>query len=289
MSTEYSSTPIADSSVNSGQSASLDSTPAVNSPCYVLGWHDPVATGKLFFSIIAGLILVKVNVVSIGFHALYIALLISAAAEYAGKLVTGQGFVTKYLGTKPKSQAQTFRKTVLPAIGDFAGAAETHIYKVVFAQDIESTLKAAGVSYILYKLTSWFSVYSLVFASVLLAFSLPPFYQSNKKEIDAAVAQYTKLAKDKASELYAVAHKKAAPHIDAISKKSGPVGSFLQSKFPTRTAGSTVNSKPTAPVTEKTSGVSTGSSQFPSVPQSAPASSVSEVEEIKTSVADSTL
>lgn len=287
MSAEYSTSTPSGSAATPASSLE-SSTPDANSLCYVLGWHDPVATGKLFFSIIAGLILVKVNVVSIGFHALYIALLLSAAAEYIGKLVTGQGFVTKYLGTKPKSQAQTFRKTVLPAIGDFAGAAETEIYKVVFAQDIESTLKAAGVSYILYKLTSWFSVYTLVFATVLLAFSFPPFYQRNKKEIDAAVAQYTKLAKDKASEAYAVAHKKAAPHLETLSKKSGPVGSFLQSKFPTRTAGSTVNSKPTAPVAEKTTGVSTGASQFPLVPQSAP-SGVSEVEEIKTTVADSTL
>lgn len=287
--------------------AGSTSSPLVpqSSTCALLTWQDPVATGKVFGTILAGLVLVKINVASIAFHALYIALLISAGAEYVGKLLTGQGFVTKYLGGRPKSHVLTFRKLVLPAVGDAAGAAEAHIHKVLFAQDIEATLKAAGVSYILYKLTSWFSVYSLVFVSVLLAFSFPPFYQANKKEIDAAVAQYTKLAKEKTSEYSALAHKKAAPHIDTFVKKTGPVGSYLQSKFPTRTAGSTVNSPysappPTNPVTTKDSvpaakisepstGISTGSSQFPLAPTSVPSGTSEVKDNFKVQVPEPTL
>ncbi|SGZ46575.1 CIC11C00000001808 [Sungouiella intermedia] len=280
--------PVSSDSFAASQGSSAGSTPITSiSPCALLTWQDPVATGKVFGALIGALILFKVNVAPLVFHGLYIGLLVAAAAEYAGKLLTGQGFVTKYLGNRPKSHSQTFRKQVLPAVGDVAGALEAYVHKVAFAQDIESTLKAAGVSYILYKLTSWFSVYSLLIVTVLLAFSFPPFYQANKKEIDAAVAQYTKIVKDKTSEYTALAHKKAAPHLETLSKKSGPLGSFIQSKFPTRTAGSTVNS-PTAattapvstsattkPVVEPATGVSTGSS-FPLVPQSAP-SGVSEI------------
>lgn len=259
---------------------SSDSAPLVSasSTSALLTWEDPVASAKVFGTLVAALVLVKVNVVPFALHVLYFGLLASAAAEYAGKLVVGEGFVTKYLGKGPKAHTETFRTKVLPVIGDAAGSAEAYIHKVVFAQDIESTLKAAGVAYILHKFTLVFSIYSLLCATVLLAFSVPPFYQANKKEIDAAVAQYTKVVKDKSAEYTALAHKKAAPHIDAISKKSGPLGSFIQSKFPTRTAGSTVNS-PTAPVAatsaEPATGVSTGAS-FPSVPQTSP-SGVSEV------------
>lgn len=258
------------------------------STCALLGWSNPVATGKVFITLIFGLILIKVNFVSIAFHALYIALLISAGVEHASKLITGQGFVTKYL-SKPISHSETFKQSVLPAIGDVFEAAEAYVHKVLFAQDIDATLKAAGVSYILFKLTSWFSVYSIVFATVLLAFSFPPFYQRNQKEIDAVIAHYSKIAKDKTSEYTAVACKKVSPHIEALAKKSGPLGSFLQSKFPTRTAGSTVNSQHTAPVvTEPSTGVATGSSQFPLVPQSAP-SGVTEVNDVKIRVSGPTL
>ncbi|EEQ39925.1 hypothetical protein CLUG_04053 [Clavispora lusitaniae ATCC 42720] len=249
-------------------------TPIVqsSSATSLLTWKDPVATGKVFGAIIGALLLVKINVANHFFHLAYIGLLAAAAAEYAGKLVTGQGFVTKYVGT-PKSHSKVFKESVLPALADASECAEKRLHKIIFAQDIEATLKAAGAAYILFKLTSWFSVYSLIFTSVLLTFSVPLVYQSNKKEIDAAVAQYSKIAKEKSAEYTKIAHDKAAPHIDAFIKKSGPVGNFIQSKFSTRTAGSTVGAKPAQ---EPATGYSSGSSQFPDVPSAAP-SSISEV------------
>lgn len=246
---------------------------APSAVCQLLTWQNPTATAKVFGAIIAALLLVKINVVNHLFHLAYIGLLVAAAAEYSGKLATGQGFVTKYVGA-PKSQSKVFRDSVLPSLATFAEALEAKLHKVVYAQDVESTLKAAGVSYILFKLTSWFSVYSLIFASVILAFTGPFVYQKNQKEIDAAVAQYTKIAKDKSSEYINCAQTKAAPHIEALIKKSGPVGSFIQSKFPTRTAGSTVGA---TPAEEPTTGFTSGASQFPKVPASTP--SVSEVVE----------
>lgn len=193
--------------------------------------------------------------------------LVAAAVEYAGKLLTGQGFVTKY---KPaaKSYAKKFNSEVLPLVARFNEKFEDQIQKVIFAHDIETTLKAAGISYVLFKVTSWFSLYTLVFATVVLTFTLPAIYVHNKKEIDAAVTQYTKLAKDKTSELTAAAHKKAGPHLDAFAKKTGPLGSFVSSKFPVRTAGTTVG-KDTSAYKEPVSATTTGASKFPEVPSSA--------------------
>lgn len=256
----------------------------------LLTWKNPVTTGKVFGAIIGALVLVKINILYHLFHVAYLALLVSAAAEYAGKLVTGEGFVTKYVGV-PQSRSTTIRDSVLPALGATAEVLEEEFHRVVYAQDVEATLKAAGASYILYKLTSWFSLYTLVVVSVLLTFSVPLVYQLNKKEIDAAVAQYSKLVKDKTAEYSATAHKKAAPHFDTFVKRTGPLGQFVQSKFPTRTAGSTVGSSGhpagasgysagSSGATvgssvgtareEPTSGVATGASKFPDVPSTSP-------------------
>ena len=261
---------------DSSSSAAGVPVPSQSAVVSLLTWRDPAATGKVFGAIISALILTKVNVFNHLFHLAYLALLAAAAAEYAGRVLTGEGFVKKYAGT-PKLRIDTFRNSVLPVVGDAAEALETEVHRVVYAQNIEATLKAAGSSYILYKLTSWFSLYTLIFATVLLAFSVPYVYQSNKKEVDAAVAQYTKLAKDKSSEYTALAQDKVAPHLDAFAKKTGPVGSFIQSKLPTRTAGTTVGShayssdyKPNSgatPVSEEPSvGVTTGATKFPEVP-----------------------
>ncbi|GEQ69607.1 hypothetical protein JCM33374_g3279 [Metschnikowia sp. JCM 33374] len=231
------------------------------------------SSSSVFGAILAGLILVKVNVINLLLHVAYYGLFAAAAAEYSGRVLTGEGFVTKFAGPK-KSNSATFRESVLPALSDSAEALEAWVYKVVFAQDIEATLKAGGISYVLSKLTSWFSLYSLIFTSVLLAFSGPYIYQSNKKEIDAAVAEYSKLAKDKTSEYTALAQDKIAPQLEALAKKTGPVGSFIQSKLPTRTAGTTVGSHAysstytphSGAAAEPSVGVTTGATKFPEVP-----------------------
>ncbi|OBA22382.1 hypothetical protein METBIDRAFT_39754 [Metschnikowia bicuspidata var. bicuspidata NRRL YB-4993] len=246
-------------------SSSLPAVPSQSCVCSLLTWKDPVATGKVFGAIVAALVLAKVNVVNHVFHLLYLALFAAAGSEYAGRILTGQGFVQKYIGT-PQKRAGAFKESVLPAVGNAAEALEAEFHRVVYAQNIESTVKAALVSYMMYKLTSWFSVYALVFATVLLAFSVPYVYQTNKKNVDAAVAQYTKMAKERTAEYTACAKSRIAPRLEALAKKTGPVGAFVQSKLPTRTAGSTVGSHAYSAADEPSVGVSTGAAKFPEVP-----------------------
>lgn len=61
-----------------------------------------------------------------------------------------------------------------------------------------------------------------------------------------------------------MAQDKVSPHIDALVKKTGPVGSFISSKIPVRTAGSTVGEEiATEP---EASATTTGASKFPEIP-----------------------
>ncbi|ODV77251.1 uncharacterized protein CANTADRAFT_302547 [Suhomyces tanzawaensis NRRL Y-17324] len=246
----------------------------------LLTWKDPVKTGKVFGGVVAGLLIFKtINLFNIFFHLAYIGLLLSAAAEYAGKLVTGQGFVTKY---KPavKSHAKHFNDEFLPLVAEFNLKAEQEYQKIVFAHDIETTLKAAGVSYVLFKVTSWFSLFTLITTAVVLLFTVPAFYVHNKKQIDALVAQYSQIAREKTSEYSKCAQSKASPYVNDLIKKTGPVGNFISSKFPTRTAGSTVgDSRATSFGTDADASIhakkveeeistatSTGATKFPEVP-----------------------
>ncbi|KAK6455059.1 Reticulon-domain-containing protein [Scheffersomyces xylosifermentans] len=262
--------------------APIVTPPSSSSTCSLLTWKDPVLTGKVFGSIIVSLIVLKyINLINLFFRGAYVGLLLSAAAEYAGKLVTGQGFVTKY---KPaaKSYAKQFNDVIIPQLAELNLKIEEEFQKIIYSHDIETTLKAAGLSYILYKLTSWFTLFTLIAASVVILFTVPVIYQTNKKEIDAAVANFTKLAKNKTAEYTSLAHKAAAPHIETIVKSTGPVGKFVKSKFPTRTAGSTVgDSKPTfgTAADELPSATTTGSSKFPDVPSASLGDHKSTVEE----------
>ncbi|KAI3406644.2 hypothetical protein KGF56_000490 [Candida oxycetoniae] len=210
--------------------------------CYLLTWKDPIYTGKVFGSLILGLVIFKtVNLVNIFFHVAYIGLLFSAVAEYSGKLITGRGFVTNYSKRFANSScAEKFNKEVLPSIAGFTVCFEKTIKKIVYAQDIESTLKAAAVSYILYKVTSYVTLFKLLITVIFSAFTIPFAYNNKQKEIDAFVSARTQCAKSQFQKLLAKIKKEAGPHIDNLIKKSGPVGAFVQSKIPVRTAGSTV-------------------------------------------------
>ncbi|KAI5965828.1 uncharacterized protein KGF55_001191 [Candida pseudojiufengensis] len=265
----------------------------------LLTWKNPIYTGKIFGSILFGLIIFKtINWIKIIFHLSYILLLISASIEYLGKLITGKGFITNYkLRTANQksgnvSIAKKFNNEILPIIGSINIEIEEFLKKIFYASDIETTLKSSGISYILFKLTTYISLFNLFVISIILLFTLPFIYTNNKKEIDSAIAKYTDFTKTKIEELTSQAHKSAGPYLNDLIKKLGPIGEFIQQKIPTRTAGSTVgNSKATSygtaadthgstttpsgstttttkPSTETSTGVSTGRSQFPNAPTS---------------------
>lgn len=129
---------------------------------------------------------------------------------------------------------------------------EIEFQKLIYSANISNTLKAAGYSYVVYKLTTWFSIWTLVFTSVLVAFTVPPIYLKYQTEIDDAVVTYCKVAQDKAAEYQKIASEKATPYLKQAEIKLGPVGSFISSKLPVRTAGSTVGEEK-APLVPKTS------------------------------------
>ena len=274
--------------VISGNSGETCPYHKASSSCDLLTWKNPIKTGKIFGAIVLGLVIFKtVNLFNIFFHLAYIGLLISAAAEYSGKLITGKGFLSGFKYPN-KFSAKKFNDNVLPELARINVHLEESLNNIIYAHNIESTLKAAGFSYVLFKLTSWFSLYVLIFVSVILAFTVPFIYTTYKKEIDAAVSDVTKTVKSKTAEYSDKAHKAAGPHIDNLIKKTGPVGEFIKSKIPVRTAGSTVgesratsygtgaDNKVNTPVSSAT-GVTaepvstahtTGASQFPNVPTS---------------------
>lgn len=207
----------------------------------LITWQDPVKTGKVFGSIILTLLAFKVgNPINWFFHIAYIGFILAAVAEYGGKLINGQGFVSKYKPPAHKNIAPKLKSDVFPALADAIGKFEDKLYRVVYAQDFECTLRAAAMLYLIFKLTSWFSIFTLIFLAVVGVFTVPAFYVRNKKEIDAVVSQYYRLIKSKTAEATADIRKQAQPFVDNLAKKSGPLGNFVQLKFPTRTAGSTV-------------------------------------------------
>ncbi|CCH42489.1 hypothetical protein BN7_2034 [Wickerhamomyces ciferrii] len=206
----------------------------------LLTWKDPVKTGKVFGSLVFSLIVLKsVNLLSLFFRLGSIALISSAIAEYAGKLVTGTGFVTRY---RP-SYNKTFSKKTSNFLESFTKdlpALEEEGQKLLYSFDIENTLKASGLFYILYKITSWLSLYKLIFTATVLTFTLPAIYENYQDEINEAVVKFSAIAREKAGEYGQLAQEKATPYLKQADEKLGPVSKFIKSKYQVRTASTSV-------------------------------------------------
>lgn len=245
--------------------------------CQLFGWQDPLVTAEYLALIVTALLAVKVNLATYFFNLVYLGLLAAAAAEYAGQFLTGEGFVTKYLGA-PQPCATCVREFFL-ALADSFECLEREVVSIVYVKDLEKTLKCAGIAFILHKITAYISMYALIWIGVAFIFAVPPLYKAYQNEIDAAFSKYTKVAKAHIQEKVGCAESKLCPLVQQLIEKTGPVGAFLKLKIPTRTAGSTVgHSSIPKTISEPTTGFTSGSSKFPEVPATEIKSSVTEVE-----------
>ncbi|KAH3684059.1 hypothetical protein WICPIJ_004961 [Wickerhamomyces pijperi] len=228
----------------------------------LLTWKNPVATGKVFGGIIASLIVIKyVDLLNLFFRLTSIALLTSAAAEYVGKKATGTGFVTKFRPAYTTSFSTTASQS-LTSLTKSLPCLEKEGQQLLYSFNIEKTLKSAGLFYILYKITSIFSLYTLAVLTTIGAFTLPFIYETYQTEINEVVSQGYKIGKDKAEEYTKIAYEKAEPVLKQVDEKLGPVSKFVKQQYKVRTASTTVaedESKSTTSAAAFTSGASTSS------------------------------
>ncbi|AWU74558.1 uncharacterized protein C5L36_0A11400 [Pichia kudriavzevii] len=221
----------------------------------LLTWANPKKSATVLGSILGGLLFVKyVNVVSLFFYFSTFALIISALAEYAGRVVTGTGFVTKYkplIFSKVPSVGET-AEYYAPHVVTITKKVEAEGKKLITSTDIEKTFRAGVATFLLYKITSIFSLWSLLFASSIISFTAPPVYLANKEVIDANVVKYSNCARARLDEGIKVAGEKLAPYTEKAKNAGGPIFKFIESKLPVRTAGSTVKKVPSSATTSTT-------------------------------------
>lgn len=207
----------------------------------LLLWKDPKKSGITFASILSFLLLVKyVNLVSLFFRISTFALLISAISEYLGKVVTGTGFVTKFKPKQPNTRISEVIDYYAPHFVKISKNVEIKIQELYTSVNIESTLKFGVLSFILYKLTNSISIWSLLFTSTILLFTVPLVYSLNKEIIDKNIIKIVNLVKSKIDENSKLVNEKYGPQIEKAKKSLKPILNLVESKIPVRTAGTTV-------------------------------------------------
>lgn len=230
--------------------------------CDLILWKNPTETGKIFFgSIISLLILKKVNLLTFFTKLIYTILLTTGSIEFVSKIFLGQGLVTKY-GIKECPNTVAIVKPIFDAFLKQLPVKQAKFRMLVFAQVPKNTFKAAFVFYLLNKLFSWFSVWTIIFGIDIAIFTLPIFYKTYQKEIDAYVVKTYNCVKSKSEEQCKVVFKKLEPTL----KKCKPLEKYLN-KF-TATQANVTPESTTANLAGDV-GISTGS-ELPNVPKTEP-------------------
>ncbi|KAI0465289.1 hypothetical protein LJB42_000516 [Komagataella kurtzmanii] len=217
----------------------------------ILTWKNPIKTGTVFGGIIVALLLIRyVNVFKLVFRLATYVLFATASAEFIGKIAVGQGFISRI---RPDYFAKLSSKAPLVAdhVAKYLSGFELKFQQLLYAENVENTFKAAGISYILYILTGLISVWWLLFVSTLVVFTVPKLYEIYQKEIDEAVTRYAEVAKNKADDLQTLAIEKSKPLLDKAETQLGPVGKYVKQAFPVRTASTSAKADIPAETSEK--------------------------------------
>ena len=246
--------------------ATTSSTKKCQCECDILLWKNPVETGKYFFgSIIALLILKKVNLITFLLRVLYTVFLTTGTLEFLTKIILGQGIVTKY-GIKECPNTVGLIKPYVDEILKQLPVQQAKMRMLVFAYVPKNTFKAAGIAYCLHKFFSWFSVWTILFVADLLAFTLPIVYHTYQKEIDAQLECACKTIKKESNKYSQLACDKIKPHLEKLG-----LSKYLQTSS---AAPNSTSAKLAAnvPIVDSTSATTT-SADLPSVPSNGPDSS----------------
>ncbi|CAL9731295.1 hypothetical protein MOUN0_L05534 [Monosporozyma unispora] len=194
-----------------------------NCNCDLLLWKNPIETGKYFFgSILTLLILKKVNLITFFLKLFYTIFLTTGTIEFLSKAFLGQGLITKY-GIKECPNTVAIIKPYFDEFLKNLPVKQAKFRMLVFAQVPKNTFKAALIAFALHKLFSWFSVWTILFVSVLAMFTLPIVYVTYQKEIDSMLNCACTTIKTKSNQICNQICNKVEPTI----KKIGPLNTLL--------------------------------------------------------------
>lgn len=138
------------------------------------------------------------------------------------KKFTNDGIISRYK-INCDDYKDCFTKTMVPSMNQFFLCLFKSIEKVFLVEDLKCSLKASGVLYILYKLTSWFSIASLLFFFIIMIFTLPFGYTQYKKEIDSCITTICCSMKNVFFQQKSLVQKKLEPYVNKFAKKVKPM------------------------------------------------------------------
>lgn len=164
-------------------------------------WKFPRATLFIFMSILSTIFAFRfINVMRYIFKAAYLLLGSVATLEYIGKPLGYKGIVSQMRPRRYYTIPRQSLESIFEELHDFLNFVVVEFQRVVFVENIATTVVSFVFSFFGYFLIKYLPFWSLAFITTIMAFTGPYVYINNQEAIDAQLAHYSEFANHKINE-----------------------------------------------------------------------------------------
>lgn len=161
-------------------------------------WKFPRATSCIFFSLLSAIFAFRfINVMRYVFKAAYLLLGTVAALESIGKAIGYKGIVSQMRPRRYHTISRESLESIFEESHDFINFVVVEFQRIVFVENIFTTVAAFLSSFFGYFLIKYLPFWSLAFLGTIIAFTGPYIYINNQEAIDNLANQYGELANQK--------------------------------------------------------------------------------------------
>ena len=212
-------------------------------------------------------------------------IIVTAAAEVAGKLVLSQGLTSSF---RPKKYYTIPRETLEASLEDFEQLINFFVIefqRIVFAENVTATVAAFAASVVSYWLIKIVPLWGLSLIAVSCIYLGPLIYMTNKELIDEHISNASNVINQQAGQVRDLAGHHSARAQETVKAYAGDYSAKAQEYIGSargRSSSPEVNTKPmsNAPVkSEPGSEPKYGASDFPHAPKQEPTPGVTSHQE----------
>lgn len=168
----------------------------------LLSWKNPRATAISFAAAVIFIFAARyLNVVRYIFKALWVTLGITGAAELAGQVALGKGLTSQFRPRKYFTIPKASLERLLDDCEQFINFFVIESQRIVFAENVYTTIAAFFASLISYFLIKFVPLWGLTLIATVVAYIGPLIYIKNKEVIDAQLEKGYNIANQQATQL----------------------------------------------------------------------------------------
>ncbi|KAF8456690.1 Reticulon-domain-containing protein [Terfezia claveryi] len=201
-------------------------------------WKYPRASALIFISLLSTILAFRfVNVMRYVFKAAYLLLGSVAALEYAGKHLGYKGVVSQMRPRRYYTIPRENIESLFEEIHDFLNFVVVEFQRVVFVENLFTTVAAFVASFFGYFLIKYLPFWSLAFLGTILGFAGPYVYINNQEQIDAQINHYSDIANMKLIEARGVTEQYAGEYATRARQTASQLSEKVQSYTNRRVSG----------------------------------------------------